>query len=247
VGLQISCILSGPYRRLTTNAGKLYTGFIVVWSAILFGGIAWLLWNRRMPFIRMRNIPIVIASTLFLHVYLLKICMAYTTNGHFTCSAEFWIMSIYLPFGIALFQANVTQLRSISERQERLLSRQHSFNRTIALPNRSFAGRLADRWSRLTYAQKNYVFIACGMAVQFVITGVLYGTTPTLHGDWSSYGKLPFNKGQGLCRKSLQWIPSAFWQLFWTWIYGPYELFKIRHIRDSHHWRLQTILCIVSG
>ena len=75
-----------------------------------------------MPFIRMRNLPIAITSTLFLHVYLLKICMAYTTNGNFTCSAEFWIMSIYQPFGIALFQANITQLRSISERQERLLT-----------------------------------------------------------------------------------------------------------------------------
>ncbi len=45
----------------------------------------------------------------------------------------------------------------------------------------------------------------------------------------------------------MEWVPSAFWQLFWTWIYGPYELYRIRHIRDAHRWRLQTILCIVSG
>jgi hypothetical protein len=35
--------------------------------------------------------------------------------------------------------------------------------------------------------------------------------------------------------------------MFWTWIYGPYELYRIKNIRDAHRWRLQTILCVVSG
>lgn len=42
-------------------------------------------------------------------------------------------------------------------------------------------------------------------------------------------------------------IPSALWQLFWCCIYGPYLLYKIRNVHDTHHWRTQTILCIVSG
>jgi hypothetical protein len=83
--------------------------------------------------------------------------------------------------------------------------------------------------------------------LQLIITSVIYVTSPTLQGNWSSYGDIPYNKGQVKCRKTLEWIPSAFWQLFWTWIYGPYELFRIRNIRDAHRWRLQTILCIVSG
>jgi hypothetical protein len=82
---------------------------------------------------------------------------------------------------------------------------------------------------------------------QLIITSAIYAGSPTLQGDWSSYGDLPFNKGQAKCRKTLEWVPSAFWQLFWTWIYGPYELYRIRNIRDAHRWRLQAILCIVSG
>lgn len=177
-------------------------------------------------------------------------------------------MSIYLPFGIALFQANVTQLRSVAEQQEAILVRQTSHNGTPALAGQNWLRRLLNRGARLTQAQKSYIFIAIGMIVQVrpcysmailacpgtlsllsqvVITSAIYATSPTLQGDWSSYGKLPFNKGQVKCRKTLEWVPSAFWQLFWTWIYGPYELFKIRHIRDAHRWRLQTILCIVSG
>jgi hypothetical protein len=31
----------------------------------------------------------------------------------------------------------------------------------------------------------------------------------------------------------------------WTYGFGPFILFKIRHIRDTHHWRLQTTLAIL--
>lgn len=82
---------------------------------------------------------------------------------------------------------------------------------------------------------------------QLILTSTLYAETPTLQGDWSSYGKIPHAKGQGLCRKSLPWVTSAFWQLFWSWIYGPYTLFKVRHIHDIHHWRFQVVISVVAG
>ena len=40
-------------------------------------------------------------------------------------------------------------------------------------------------------------------------------------------------------------IPSALWQGFWTWGFGPWLLFKIRKIHDIHRWRLQTTLVII--
>src|ERR1700761_4211290 len=88
------------------DLGKFYAGFIISWTVILYAGVAFLVVNRNLAFIKIRNLPLAIAALSFLHVYLVKIFLAYTTNGHFSCSAEFWIMSIYLPFGIALFQAN---------------------------------------------------------------------------------------------------------------------------------------------
>jgi len=75
-------------------------------------------------------------------------------------------MSIYLPFGIALFQANVTQLRSVAEQQELLLVRQSSFNGTPELAHRNWLRRLSSRYTRLTQAQKSYIWIALGMLLQ---------------------------------------------------------------------------------
>ncbi|TKA39351.1 hypothetical protein B0A54_10369 [Friedmanniomyces endolithicus] len=125
------------------DLGKAYAAVLVIWTVALCAGTAWLVVNRRIPFIKMRNLPLAIASTAFLHVYLVKIMLAYTTNGHFTCAAEFWIMSIYLPFGIALFQANITQLRSISYRQSRILSRQMSQTSFESLPSVKKASKMS--------------------------------------------------------------------------------------------------------
>ncbi|KAK5095163.1 hypothetical protein LTS08_008326 [Lithohypha guttulata] len=225
------------------DLGKLYAGFIITWTLLLVAGASWLVLNRQLPFIRIRNLPLMIASTAFLHVYLVKILLAYTTNGHFLCSAEFWIMSIYLPFGIALYQAYLVQLRSIWEQQQSLVLRSSSGE---SIRSASSTG-LISRWQRLSRLHKSYFVISCFMVVQLVVTGVLYATTPTLQGDWTSYGKISHAKGQSLCRKSLQWVPSAFWQLFWSWFYGPYTLWEVRHIRDIHFWRAQVIVSVISG
>jgi len=212
------------------DLGKAYAAVLVIWTVALCAGTAWLVVNRRIPFIKMRNLPLAIASTAFLHVYLVKIMLAYTTNGHFTCAAEFWIMSIYLPFGIALFQANITQLRSISYRQSRILSRQMSQTSFESLPSVKKASKMSKvsslwtRWRCLNDVEKSYVFIGFFMLVQvreaymilhsglsltspqLVMTGALYASSPVLQGDWSSFGHLSYAKGQSKCRKSLEWL-----------------------------------------
>lgn len=229
------------------DLGKAYAGFIIFWTITLCTGVIWLICHRQLPFIKIRNLPLIVLSTTFLHLYLIKICLAYTTNGHFTCSAEFWVMSIYLPLGIALFQANMVQLRSISDQQQNLVKADRVPTASSNKPVTGSLHKVKRQWRALSMAQKTYIFIGTGLVIQLIVTGVLYATTPTLQGDWRSYGKVTHAKGQALCRKSLQWTPSALWQLIWSWLFGPYILFKIRKIHDVHHWRLQVILSVISG
>ena len=227
------------------DLGKFYAGFIIAWTVILYAGVAFLRINSNLAFIKIRNLPLAIAAISFLHVYLVKIFLAYTTNGHFPCSAEFWIMNIYLPFGIALFQANLAQLRSISDQQRDLAYPEHKVFDATKKP--SILSRIWDEWNLLPKVKRTYVYIGLGMVVQLVVTGTLYATTPTLQGDWSSYGHVSHAKGQALCRKSLERSPSAFWQWAWSWLYGPYLLFMVRNIHDVHYWRLQVICSVISG
>lgn len=149
------------------DLGKAYAAILLAWTLTLATGIVWLLRNRRLPYIRMRNLPLAIISTVLLHVYLVKIFLAYTTNGHFTCAAEFWIMSVYLPFGIALFQANAMQLRSVSDRQGVLLQRSLSpVSSSSGLMGGYRVPKFHTSWRSLTEVQRGYVYIAAGMLLQ---------------------------------------------------------------------------------
>lgn len=148
------------------DLGKLYAGFAIAWTVILYAGATWLFINRHISFLKMRNIPLAIAAISFLHVYLVKILLAYTTNGHFLCSAEFWIMSIYLPFGIALFQANVVQLQSVSDQQQALLNGEHATNHRRNQRHPSGVKGLISRWRALTALHKTYAMIGLGMLAQ---------------------------------------------------------------------------------
>jgi hypothetical protein len=159
--------------------GKIYAGLIISWTVILYSGITWLVAHRHHPYLKMRNIPLAVAATTFLHVYLVKIMLAYTTNGHFLCSAEFWIMSIYLPFGIALFQANQVQLLNISTQQRKLLDGDRV---SIQQPPRA-----RGLWSRrrgLTALKQTYVFIGIGMLLQVVHVHNVIGIYLTDFRSW---------------------------------------------------------------
>ncbi len=148
--------------------GQIYVGFTIAWTVILSAGVGWLIFHRDLYFLKMRNILLAVASTLFLHLYLVKIVLAYTTNGHFTCNAEFWIMSIYLPFGIALFQANMVQLLSVSSQQKKLLEGQ-PFLALEAVPLRLRAHgfrSLWKKWCAMTAAKQTEILIGVGMVAQ---------------------------------------------------------------------------------
>jgi hypothetical protein len=145
------------------DLGKFYAAFIIVWTVFLYAGVIWLALNRHLPFVKIRNLPLSIAAVSFLHVYLVKIFLAYTTNGHFSCSAEFWIMSIYLPFGIALFQASLVQLRSIFDQQQQYL--RYTPDAEDDRPSQRVAS-LWNFWKSRPKVQKAYVGIALGMVVQ---------------------------------------------------------------------------------
>ncbi|KAK5000292.1 hypothetical protein LTR66_000824 [Elasticomyces elasticus] len=225
------------------DVGKIYVALTVAWSAILFAGMAWLIVHRHLSFLKIRNIPLAIAATAVLHVYLVKILLAYTVNGHFPCDAEFWIMNIYLPMGIALFQANMVQLQSISGQQMKLLEGQNLLRADVPQRQPGLRG-LWVKWRSMTAARRAGILITAGMAVQFAVTTAIYLASRKFHRSWG-FGTI--DPKPSICRRGWEWIPSTVWQLFFSWFYGPYVLYKIRNISDIHYWRLQITICVIAG
>jgi len=109
----------GSMRYNTDGLGMTYISIVAIWTCLLVPVSIFLIRNRHLPYLRMRNIPLAIGAVVTLHVYWILCLIAYVLNGFFPCTTEYWIMSIYLPLGIALFQASNSQLLSIATAQKK--------------------------------------------------------------------------------------------------------------------------------
>lgn len=96
--------LDGKKQPNVDALGIVYVVLAIVYTIILASEL-YLLHQRRSAFcVRIRSIKVVFAAVSMLHVYLVLVLLVYPWNGLFPCSAEFWIMSIFLPSGMAFFQ-----------------------------------------------------------------------------------------------------------------------------------------------
>jgi len=95
-----------------------YIGFAIIWTVALVAGMAFLYHHRHLPFLRIRRLPLVFLGLSFLHAYGFLCAIAYVIAPFLPCDAEFWMMSLYLPFGMAMFHATNTQFLHVASRQK---------------------------------------------------------------------------------------------------------------------------------
>ena len=148
------------------SLGQLYVAFTAAWTMLLLFGIAFLISNRKLPFLRLRKLPLGILGVCTLHVYWCLCMLAYVLNGFFACSMEYWVMSTYLPVGIALYQASNTQLLHVAGLQQQIAS-----SRTLRLPDRKAVllrgwRRLAAVWNYYTVTRQAMSCVLYGIALQ---------------------------------------------------------------------------------
>ncbi|KAJ5087265.1 hypothetical protein N7456_010881 [Penicillium angulare] len=225
------------------SLAKFYTSVAIVWTVVILSGAGLLIANRREQCIRIRNLSLVLSAVGCLHVYWILCLVAYSMNGRYPCVAEYWIMSIYLPLGIALFQANSMQLLSIFGIQEKLLLAAHR-PYVPHLTGRTYSsGRYLDKWRQLNLVQRTEFGIGLGMVIQIILSLCIFLTSR----KFQSFGTWDVRVSPSECRRGPEWVPSILWQLTWSWLFAPYVLWKIRNIHDVHHWRLQITICLIAN
>ena len=143
-----------------------YMAVGALWTLILACGLVALIINRNLPFIRIRNVPLSVSAVATLHVYWCLCITAYTLNGNFPCGTEFWIMSIYLPLGVALYQASNTQLLYIAGLQQKFAYGEFETAESAPNTRKSTWRRLITWWSCVTSPHKAVTGIAIGMVLQ---------------------------------------------------------------------------------
>lgn len=176
--------------------------FAILYTFFLLG-CSGLLWQwRNHAVIRMRKPGLAISAVLVLHVYVLIILLVYPWNGRFPCAAEFWIMSIYLPIGIGLFQASNQVLLLISRGQQVMLTQDTYRPLPSGKNRREYCWSAFMIWCRSAKQQDIFEgFLAAGMVLQFIVSLFIF----IISRRFKSYGIVSQPTTPELCRRGWEW------------------------------------------
>lgn len=237
-----------PEVRLNA-VGIWWICFGAVWTALLAAGMTYLYRKRHTPMLRMRGLPLTFAGLILLHLYWATVQIGYAVGPLAPEVAEFWIMSIWYPFGIALFQAGNSQFLHIAKAQSRFARPSSQMTAKWMKPKQK--GGFINRLRQMEYSQRMFLFVTLGMACQLFVVVLIFMISRKFHPSFGIpgtevYGSTPMEiamqQGRGW-----EWWPSLFWQFLWAWVIAPIILWRSRGIRDTHGWQLQTIACCIAG
>ncbi|EEU33986.1 uncharacterized protein NECHADRAFT_98262 [Fusarium vanettenii 77-13-4] len=204
--------------------GIFWMVFTFAWTFMLAGGM-YFLWRRRnMPLLRIRGLPLSFTAIILLHLYWGAVQTAYVWFPLATPQVEYWVMSTYLPFGIALFHASNSRFLHVAKTQKELFAAS-----SHEKPRRSKSGP-KGRFQTLDYTKKILVLVGLGMTFQLFLTIFMFLISRKFHPSFGIpgtevTGTEDYQKSQ--MGRGWEWWPSVFWQFFWAWIVAPYILWNL--------------------
>ncbi|KAI9847341.1 MAG: hypothetical protein M1838_000925 [Thelocarpon superellum] len=230
-----------PYG--TPYLSKLGVAYVVVnavWMCMVLAGIFGLYYFRKHEYIRKRNPFLIITAVFMIQIYVTAMLMINPLNGSYPCILNYWVMSIYFPLGIALFQAANLQLLSVSAMQREL--RAQPLRRPTHFTSDDLTlAKLRARWQSMTLLSRIYYSIGICVVTQIIISIIIF----FLSRKFVSFGIAGHAGTNHTCTQGWEWIPTILYQGLWTYGFGPWLVWKIRHIHDVYRWKVQTVLTIV--
>lgn len=246
MGSELGVTADSKAEPLITSVTTWWSCWACIWTVIVASGIAFLIVNRKAPVLRVRGLGLWLAAIVMLHLYWITIQIGLMLGPLMPGDAEFWVMGLYLPLGIALFHASNSRFLHVAKAQKKYTQR----DSTPESPSDSKKGGLIDRFRRLDYSKKMIVVVGFGMLVQIFLTTLMWIISRKWHGSWGAPGTgvhgTPMEQKAEMGR-GWEWWPTVIWQFFWAWLVAPIILWKSRNIHDTHGWRVQTIACAVGN
>ena len=154
------------HRFNLDGLGKFYIIVTAVWTTILAGGITFLLSNQQLAILRIRKVWLSIIAILTLHVYWCFCMLAYVLNGYFPCQLEFWIMSTFLPWGIAFYQVANTRLLYYATLQKKIVTSSGVQSERKAVVGGRALHKLWTKWTLYDAMTRTMIGLGVGLAVQ---------------------------------------------------------------------------------
>lgn len=148
------------------RVGVFYIAFCVTWSTLLFAGMIFCWFNRRVPIIRVRGLALSFPAILMLHVYWVLGQITYPVGATMPTvlayDVQYFGMGVYFPLGIALFQASNLRFLHIAKMQKQFAFPELRISRRCNGAGTSLLCRLRN----MEYMTKTMVLIGIAMFFQ---------------------------------------------------------------------------------
>jgi len=154
-----------PEARLD-SVGIWWITFGAVWTVLLAAGMTFLYKKRNTPTLRLRSLSLTFAGIVLLHLYWATVQIGYSVGPLAPEVAEFWIMSIWYPFGIALFQAGNSQFLHVAKAQSRFARPPSQMKTRYDEKRLPAKATLLQRLRQMDYSKRMFMFVTMGMAAQ---------------------------------------------------------------------------------
>ncbi|KAG5920915.1 hypothetical protein E4U53_003857 [Claviceps sorghi] len=176
---------SKPVARFD-SLGIFWVSFAISWTVILFSAMLFLWCKRDMPILKVRGLSLSFAAIALLHVYWFCVTTAYVYAPLMPEVAEFWIMGIWLPFGVALFHASNHRFLYVAHAQKQYIKRTVDVGCHDHRPR--IRKTLVARWQMLAYTYKVLIIVGLGMAFHLILTVFMFLVSRKFHSTWGIPG-----------------------------------------------------------
>jgi hypothetical protein len=147
------------------RVGIFFISFLAIWTSLLIAGVIFLIINRNDPIVKIRGLPLSIASVCMLHAYWCLGQLVYpvgaTMNIILAYDIQYFFMGIWYPLGIALFHASNLRFLHVAKLQKQYAQ--------LKPRRRGCDGAKTSIWCRLRnmdYSTRVMFFVGLGIVVQ---------------------------------------------------------------------------------
>lgn len=237
------------------NVGIFYVTYAAIWTTIVASGMVFCLYNRHIPALRVRSLPLAFSGILLLHLYWCMAQIVYPIGGTMPIviayEVQYLIMGMWFPLGIALFHAANLRFLRVAELQKQFEASSPVIRARTGDGRRISQMSWLERWRSVKHDNKIFGLIGVAMVFQCILTLGMWAACAKYHPSFGVAGSEI--TGESLQEQIIdlgrgwEWWPSVLWQFVWTWMVAPFLIWRAWGIRDTLGWRTQTIGACLSG
>jgi hypothetical protein len=158
------------HLSILNTTAWVYIAITIAWTLMLACGMGFLFHYRKIPGLRLRRPPLVFVSIISLHCYWTVCMLGYIIAPFAPCAAGFWMMSIYLPIGVAIFHLANSRFLDVASRQSQFTRHSLGIRNDKRLPEKKSWKNFFVKTGQGANINRMTITIAIPLAIQVRIT-----------------------------------------------------------------------------